>query len=103
MESIVGEKGTKLSGGQRQRLALARALAGDPRLLILDEVTSALDPASERDICQSINALSGRLTVLAITHREAWIDYAERLYHLEGRKAHLIERKPAAAETEAVG
>src|SRR3546814_15633933 len=83
MHSGVGEKGAKLSGGQRQRIALARALAGRPKLLILDEVTSALDPQTERDICRNIDTLRHDMTVLAITHREAWTENAERPYLVE--------------------
>lgn len=88
---VVGEKGAKLSGGQRQRIALARALATRPRLLILDEVTSALDPAAERDICANIATLSDRLAILAITHGEAWAEIAHRVYRLE-RGAVVLEK-----------
>jgi ATP-binding cassette subfamily C protein len=97
INSVVGEKGAKLSGGQRQRIALARALVGRPKLLILDEVTSALDPQTERDICRNIAALSAdmNLTVLAITHREAWTEIADRTYSLERGAAALV--KDAAA------
>ncbi|NIA71509.1 ABC transporter ATP-binding protein [Pelagibius litoralis] len=91
LQSIVGEKGAKLSGGQRQRIALARALAGKPKLLILDEVTSALDPRTERDICRNIDALSRDMTVLAITHREAWTEIAERTYRLDGGSIELVK------------
>ncbi len=80
--SLVGEKGSKLSGGQRQRIALARGLAAKPRLLILDEVTSALDPATEQAICENIKALAGEMTVLAITHRPAFIEIADRVYRV---------------------
>ncbi len=92
--SEVGEKGTKLSGGQRQRIALARALAGKPRLLILDEVTSALDPKSEQEICRNIMDLSGGITVLAITHREAWTEAADHLYRLD---QHGLSRLPGGS------
>ena len=83
MSTIVGEKGTKLSGGQRQRIALARALAAKPQLLILDEVTSALDPEAEEAICRRIRKLSKDTTILAITHRPAFLDVADRVYRVE--------------------
>lgn len=91
MLSMVGEKGAKLSGGQRQRISLARALAGRPKLLILDEVTSALDPQTERDICRNIDALSRDMTILAITHREAWTDIADRVYRLHAGTVELVQ------------
>lgn len=90
LATMVGEKGSKLSGGQRQRVALARALAKNPKLLILDEVSSALDPATELDICEKIRALCERMTVLAITHRSAWIDIADHVYKLEGQKIQRV-------------
>ncbi|MGR3716898.1 MAG: ABC transporter ATP-binding protein, partial [Thermohalobaculum sp.] len=62
LHTPVGEKGAKFSGGQRQRIALARALVTQPRLLILDEVTSALDPETERAIVENILALRGQST-----------------------------------------
>ncbi|WP_193371338.1 ABC transporter ATP-binding protein [Pelagibius marinus] len=91
LETIVGEKGAKLSGGQRQRIALARALVGRPRLLILDEVTSALDPRTERDICRNIDELGGGITILAITHREAWTEIADRTYRIDRGRAELAK------------
>lgn len=81
--SIAGEKGAKLSGGERQRISLARALATKPRLLILDEVTSALDPDTERDLCQRLKALASEKVILAITHRLGFLDIADRVYRLE--------------------
>jgi ATP-binding cassette subfamily C protein len=78
----VGEKGTKVSGGQRQRIALARALVTHPRILILDEVTSALDPDTERAIVENIQALRDEATIIAITHRSAFLGIADQIYEL---------------------
>ncbi len=91
LQTQVGDKGTKLSGGQRQRIALARALLRQPKLLIMDEVTSALDPATERDICENIARLSGEITVLAISHRDPWTKMADKVYRLTDRKTVLVE------------
>jgi ATP-binding cassette subfamily C protein len=86
LRTPVGEKGTKVSGGQRQRIALARALVTRPRILILDEVTSALDPDTERAIVGNILALRSESTIIAITHRAAFVDIADQVYELaEGR------------------
>ena len=83
----VGEKGARFSGGQRQRIALARAIVHQPKLLILDEVTSALDTETELEICENIKAISRAMTVLAISHRQAWIDIADEVVLLEGGTA----------------
>src|SRR5512139_239604 len=75
--TVVGERGVTLSGGQRQRLALARALLVDPKILILDDATSAIDSATEDQIQQAIyNAAQGRTTIL-ITHRLSQIRWAD--------------------------
>jgi ATP-binding cassette, subfamily C, bacterial len=91
IETDVGEGGAKLSGGQRQRISLARALVTNPKFLILDEVTSALDPATEDEIVANIAQLRGRYTIVAITHRPAWTRIADRLYALENGKAKLVK------------
>lgn len=95
LKTVVGERGGKLSGGQRQRIALARALIHRPELLILDEVTSAMDPETEREICANIRALTGHVTVFAITHRPALLDWADVIYRLEAGA--LTRLSPARA------
>lgn len=88
LDTLVGERGAALSGGQRQRLALARALIGRPRLLVLDEVTSALDGATERRICDNLRSLPQRPTILAVTHRPAWLAVADQIVEvIDGRAA----------------
>jgi ATP-binding cassette subfamily C protein len=83
IRATVGEKGAKLSGGQRQRIAIARALARKPALLILDEVTSALDPGSEAEICATLMQLKGRMTIFAISHQLALVGAADHVYFLD--------------------
>lgn len=80
----IGTMGAKLSGGQRQRISLARALVLRPKLLLLDEVTSALDDVSEAEICENILSLSGKFTIVAITHKPAWTRIAGRIYKVSG-------------------
>ena len=91
IDTDVGEKGSKLSGGQRQRISLARALVLQPKLLILDEVTSALDPETEQRICDSVAGLGGEYTIVVITHRPAWVAVATRLYTID---AGMVSRVP---------
>lgn len=105
LDSNAGEMGGRLSGGQRQRIALARALVGRPKLLILDEVTSALDPETEASICSNALELAGEFTIIAITHRPAWSKIADRLYKVENGAASEIKapvkRHRKTAETPA--
>jgi ABC-type multidrug transport system fused ATPase/permease subunit len=75
----LGERAQELSGGQRQRLSIARALVGDPELLILDEPTSALDMKSESVIRDTISALNGKVTVIVIAHRLSTLDACSKL------------------------
>jgi ATP-binding cassette, subfamily B, bacterial HlyB/CyaB len=82
-DTIVGERGSTLSGGQRQRIAIARALVGDPRILIFDEATSALDYESERIIQQNMNAIAKGRTVLVIAHRLSTVRATDRIVTVE--------------------
>ncbi|MCQ2956202.1 MAG: ABC transporter ATP-binding protein/permease [Opitutales bacterium] len=80
------EMGKNISGGQKQRIAIARALYGEPKLLVLDEVTASLDVETERKISDVINGLKGKCTILAIAHRLSTLKQCDRiLYVKEGR------------------
>src|SRR5262249_6571252 len=83
-DTVVGERGTtSLSGGQRQRIAIARALVGDPRILIFDEATSALDYESERIIHQNMQKIAKGRTMIVIAHRLSTIRHADRIITIE--------------------
>ncbi len=82
-ETLVGEHGATLSGGQRQRIAIARALVGNPRLLIFDEATSALDYESERIVQNNMRAICQGRTVLIIAHRLSAVREATRIVVVE--------------------
>lgn len=80
---MLGERGTSLSGGQRQRLTLARALAGRPRLLVLDDATSAVDPRIEARILGSLRAAADATSVLVVAYRRATIALADDVIYME--------------------
>ncbi len=85
-ETPVGERGLSLSGGQRQRLALARALLADPRVLVLDDATSAVDAPRELDMVRTLaEAREGKTTII-ISHRPATIAVADRVVLIDGGK-----------------
>jgi ATP-binding cassette subfamily B protein len=88
--TLIGERGVTLSGGQRQRIAIARALLTDPRILILDDSTSAIDSATEDEIQKAIKrVLQGRTTLL-ITHRLSQIRWADHILVL--KRGELIDQ-----------
>ncbi|MEZ5256436.1 MAG: ABC transporter ATP-binding protein [Ilumatobacteraceae bacterium] len=100
-DTVVGERGLSLSGGQRQRLAIARALLGSPRVLVLDDATSAVDPHKEHEIREALGAAMERRTTLVIAHRIGTIELADRVVVLEsgrviaeGRHAELLATEP---------
>lgn len=87
-DTEIGERGFSLSGGQRQRLAIARAILADPRVLILDDATSAVDPTKEHEIRDALGEVMDRRTTIVIAHRPATIALADRVVLLDdGRVA----------------
>ena len=89
-DTVIGELGATLSGGQRQRLAIARALLTDPRILILDDSTSAIDSATEDEIQKAIRQVQHGRTAMTITHRLSQIRWADQILILDG--GHLVDR-----------
>ncbi len=86
----VGQGGSRLSGGQRQRLAIARALIHEPRLLILDEATSNLDPEAQDAIVETVAHLRERMAVLAVAHQEKLVRVADQVLRVaDGRMTRL--------------
>ena len=89
-ETVVGERGVGLSGGQKQRLSLARALANDPAILIMDDTTSAVDMETEEHIQQELKKLDGTRTVITIAHRISSVKDADMIVVLDHGK--IVER-----------
>ncbi len=100
-QTVIGERGVTLSGGQRQRIALARAFLAHPRILILDDSTSAIDSATEDEIQRAIRQAQQGRTVLLITHRLAQIRWADQILVLDrgrlvasGKHEELLRTSP---------
>jgi ABC-type multidrug transport system fused ATPase/permease subunit len=98
LDTLVGERGTTLSGGQRQRLALARAVVRRPRLLVLDDATSSVDPQVEQRILAGLRESGAASTVVVIAYRRATIALADEVVFVEdgriaarGTSAELLE------------
>ncbi|MEP9365522.1 ABC transporter ATP-binding protein [Nocardioides sp. CN2-186] len=104
LDTRLGERGTSLSGGQRQRISLARALVRHPRLLILDDATSAVDPEVEARILEALRSGDDDTTLVVVAYRKATIGLADEVIHLEdgrvagrGTHAELLRRSPSYA------
>src|SRR4029079_14505347 len=82
-DTRIGERGYSLSGGQRQRLAIARAILADPRVLILDDATSSVDPTKEHEIRDALTEVMRGRTTIVIAHRPATIALADRVVLLD--------------------
>lgn len=93
VDTLIGDGGLRLSGGERQRIALARGLLGKPALLILDEVTSALDPKNRALVRSTISALRGMTTLLIISHDEEILEMADQIIRIEGGRS-TVESAP---------
>ena len=98
LDTIVGERGIRFSGGQRQRISIARALVRRPRLLILDEATASLDPATEKELCKTLAGLRGQVTMLAATHQAALNQVADAVYRIQNGRLDQVHPDVAALE-----
>ena len=83
-DTVVGERGLTLSGGQRQRVTLARALVTDPKILVLDDATSAVDPTVEAEIHATLRRLMADRTTIVVAHRRSTISLADRIVVVDG-------------------
>ena len=84
LDTRVGERGAQMSGGERQRICLARALVRQPRLLILDEATNALDAHLEREIMETVGDMRGVATIIVVTHRPSALTTVDKVIRLAG-------------------
>lgn len=105
LDTLIGERGQKLSGGQRQRISIARVILKNPKILILDEATSAVDNETEAVIQKSLNKISENRTTIIIAHRLSTVTHADKIYVLsagkiseEGSHDELLQKKSLYAQ-----
>ncbi len=91
-ETDIGELGIKLSGGQKQRIGIARALYKNPKFLIFDEATNALDTISEKQIIDTIFQIKSNFTTIIISHKKNLIQRCDKIYQIEGGKVNLVSK-----------
>ena len=92
LDTSAGERGLMLSGGQRQRISIARALVRQPQLLILDEATTALDPATEQGIISTLHELKKAVTVVAVSHQPSLTTVADRVVEVRQGAVSEVQR-----------
>jgi ABC-type multidrug transport system fused ATPase/permease subunit len=104
-DTLIGERGLTLSGGQRQRIAIARAIAADPRILILDDATSSVDSSTEQEIKLALQEVMADRTTIVVAHRLSTISLADEIVVLEdgtvaarGTHEELLEGSPLYRE-----
>jgi subfamily B ATP-binding cassette protein MsbA len=95
VDAMIGESGSKLSGGQRQRLCIARAFYADPKLLLLDEATAALDNESELRVQRALDGLMEGRTTVVVAHRLSTVQHADQIVYVEGGR--VLEQGTHAA------
>jgi ATP-binding cassette subfamily C protein len=99
LDTVVGERGIRFSGGQRQRISIARALLRRPLLLVLDEATANLDPATEKELCKTFARLRGQVTILAATHQPALTHVADAVYRVHKGRVETVSAQAISAAT----
>lgn len=100
-DTVIGERGFSLSGGQRQRIAIARAIISDPRVLVLDDATSAVDPSKEGEIRDAMRTVMSGRTTIVIAHRPGTIALASRVVFIDNQTVAAIGKHEELVATNA--
>ena len=86
LQTVIGDGGSRLSGGERQRINIARALVGNPSVIVMDEATAALDAATEQHFSDSLRETMGDRTLVVIAHRASTIARCDAVYSMEEKR-----------------